>query len=325
MKKVLSLLFVVSLVLTLVACGSSSESVQKPDDSAAKNSNDGPTIYVVLKTLSSQYWKFVEAGANTAGKDLGVNVVVLGPPSEAHIVEQVNMLEDVLGQNPAAIVTAPTQPTTVIDVFNRAKSQNVPVLLIDTDADWADKHTFLGTDNFSAGKEGGKLLASMLKPGDKVALLEGARGNTAMDDRIRGAKEVLEEAGMVVVAQQPADSDKFKAAGVIEAVLQTNPDLAGIFSSNDDMAVGALSATKVSGLKIPIIGTDGTIEAVELIISGELAGTIAQSPYDMGYEGVAYALKVINGEQIDQRIPANVNIITSDNAQEFLEFLKSIN
>nr|WP_237072071.1 substrate-binding domain-containing protein [Priestia flexa] len=72
------------------------------------------------------------------------------------------------------------------------------------------------------------------------------------------------------------------------------------------------------------MGTDGTVEAVESIIAGKMAGTIAQSPYDMGYQGVENALKTIKGEKIEKRIDSGIDIITKENAQEKLEFLQSI-
>lgn len=89
------------------------------------------------------------------------------------------------------------------------------------------------------------------------------------------------------------------------------------------MALGALRALEGKG-DIPVIGTDGTVEAVESIIAGKMAGTIAQSPYDMGYQGVENALKTIKGEKIEKRIDSGIDIITKENAQEKLEFLQSI-
>ncbi|MFC4767116.1 sugar ABC transporter substrate-binding protein [Effusibacillus consociatus] len=164
----------------------------------------------------------------------------------------------------------------------------------------------------------------MLKKGDKVALIAGALGNPATDERIKGAKKALEAAGMVIATEQPADSDKAKAMSVLENILQTNPDIKGVFSANDDMAIGALRAIEAKGLKIPVIGTDGTIEAVESIIAGSLAGTVAQSPYEMGYKGVENALKVIRGEKIEKRIDSGVDVISKENAQKKLDFLKGI-
>lgn len=145
-----------------------------------------------------------------------------------------------------------------------------------------------------------------------------------MDQRIKGAKESLEEAGMVIVAEQPADSDKTKANSVVENILQNNPNIKGIFSANDDMAIGALRATESKGIKLPIIGTDGTAEAIQSIIDGDLAGSIAQNPYEMGYKGVENAVKAMKGEKVESRIDSGIDIITSDNAQEKLDFLEGI-
>lgn len=322
MKRVLSLLLVLAMA-GLAGC-SGSPTGGDTGGGPKEGGGDKPEIVVVLKTVSSQYWKFVEAGAKKAFADLGVSGKVIGPASEALVMEQVNMLEDVLSQNPDALVVAPTQPSTAIPVFEKYKEKGIPVILIDTDAGWPDQTTFIGTDNTTAGMQGGKLLASMLKPGDKVALISGALGNPATDARIKGAKEVLEKAGMVVVAEQPADSDKAKAMAVMENILQTTPDVKGVFCANDDMAIGALRAIEAKGLKIPVIGTDGTIEAVEAILAGSLAGTVAQRPFDMGYKGVEAALKVVKGETIPKRVTVGVDLITRENAKEKLEFLKQI-
>ncbi|SFJ88268.1 sugar ABC transporter substrate-binding protein [Thermoflavimicrobium dichotomicum] len=308
-------LFIIGLILCLVWFTAGCESMKE----------DGrPKVMVILKTLSSQYWKFVEAGAKEAAKKLNVDVTIVGPSSEAKIDEQISLLEDAITQEPDALVVSPSQPVTVIPAFEMAKKKKIPVLLVDTDADWDDKVTFLGTDNYTAGKKGGEQLASMLKPGDKVAIIAGALGNTAMDHRVKGAKEVLQAKGIKVVAEQPADSDKEKALSVMENILQKNPDIKGVFSANDDMAIGALRALEARKLKIPVIGTDGTIEALESIQAGNLSGTIAQNPYQMGYKGVETALKAIRKEKVSKRIDTGVDVITRKNAQKKMNFLKGL-
>jgi len=250
--------------------------------------------------------------------------MVVGPAAESEVIQQVNMLEDQISQAPGAILVSPSQPETVVPVLESAASSGTPVLLIDTDVDFEGKTTFIGTENFTAGQEGGKLLASMLEKGDKVVLISGALGNPATDERIKGAKEALEAAGMEIVAEQPAESDKAKAMSVMENILQNDKDVKGVFAANDDMAIGVLRAVQAENLDVKVIGTDGTEEAVQSIIDGNLAGTIAQSPYNMGYQGVENALKVMKGESIDERIDAGIDIITQENAQEKLDFLKSI-
>ncbi|GKU83596.1 sugar ABC transporter substrate-binding protein [Niallia sp. NCCP-28] len=316
MKKMPIVIFILCFsILTLLGC---SNQANETNASGEKKTGD-LKIQVVLKTLSHPYWKSVEAGAKKAGEDLGVSVEVNGPPSEADVIDQVNMMDNAISQGVDALVVSPSQPSTVSNVFDLAKSSNIPVLLVDTDADWKDKVSFIGTDNYSAGKEGGKYLASLLKKGDKVALVEGAKGNLASDERIKGAKEELKKAGMNIVAQQPADSDKFKAAGVIDAVLQNHRDLAGVFAANDDMAIGALSATNQAKINIPIVGLNGGDEATKLISEGKLAASVAQSPYDIGYMGVENAVKTIKGEKIEKRIPTPIKVVTKENAEEHLK------
>nr|WP_106780769.1 sugar ABC transporter substrate-binding protein [Lysinibacillus timonensis] len=309
-----------ALTVLLAACGSTENS----SNGSSSEGGGAENISVVLKTLSSPYWKYVEAGAKKAGEDLGVNVTIVGPSSEAEIIQQVNMLEDQLSQNPDAIVVSPTQPDTVIPVLEEAASQGKPVLLIDTDADFEGKTTFIGTENYDAGQEAGKEIASKLQPGDKVVLISGALGNPATDSRIKGAKDALEEAGMVIAAEQPADSDKTKAMSVMENILEAEDDIKAVFSANDDMAIGVLRAVEAANLDIIIYGTDGTEEAVQSIIDGGLTGTIAQNPYNMGYEGVKNAVNAAKGETIETRIDSGVEIITSENAEEQLQFLQSL-
>lgn len=320
MKKFLMFLMGISLfTLILAGCAETDAADDGKSDKSGK-----PEVVVVLKTLSSPYWKFVEAGSKQAFKDLDINGKVVGPASESQIVEQINMMDDALSKNPDALVSSPTQPPTAVPVFEKYHKKNIPVLLVDTDADWSDKTTFIGTDNNTAGKIGGEYLASLLTPGDKIAIIGGALGNSATDERVKGAVEALEAAGFDVVANQPADSDRSKATNVMENILQNHPDVKGVFAANDDMALGASRAIESKGLDIKVIGTDGTIEAVEAIIAGSLAASVAQNPYEMGYQSVVNALKAINGEEVDKRIDSGAEIISKENADEQLEFLQSL-
>jgi ribose transport system substrate-binding protein len=111
---------------------------------------------------------------------------------------------------------------------------------------------------------------------------------------------------------------------VLENVLQNNPDLKGVFAANDDMALGAQRAAEAKGAKIAIVGTDGNADAIQAILSGKLAGSVAQNPYDMGYKGVENALKAIKGEHVEKRIDSGAEVINKDNAQKKLDFLNSL-
>ncbi|SKA16985.1 sugar ABC transporter substrate-binding protein [Consotaella salsifontis] len=280
-----------------------------------------PRIAVILKTLSSQYWKVVAAGAQDAAKKYDVDLILLGPPTEDAVEQQINMVQDALSQHPGALVFSPSQPPTAVGVLKKAAEAKVPVILVDTGMPerFTDYVTFIGTDNLAAGKAGGEALAKVLKKGDKVILLDGAPGNPSMTDRVDGAKEVLEAAGIEVASRQPAYSDREKAFTVTQNILQSTPDIAGVFAGNDEEALGAMRALQQSGKKVPVIGVDANDENLKAILSGDLYGSIAQGNYQMGYLGIEKALDAINGKPVDKRIDSGATLVTKENAQKVLD------
>jgi ribose transport system substrate-binding protein len=76
---------------------------------AAAVAQTKPTIPVIVKDVTSPYWRAVLAGARKAGQDLGVNVVALGTQSESDANGQISILAKAVASNPAAIVIAPAE------------------------------------------------------------------------------------------------------------------------------------------------------------------------------------------------------------------------
>lgn len=283
-------------------------------------------VGMVLKTLSSQYWKIVAAGAQQAADKAGVELILLGPPTEDAVEQQINMVQDVLSQGIDVLVFSPSQPAASINVLQKAKAKGVPVILVDTGmpASFTDYLTFIGTDNVAAGRAGGTALAAQLKKGDKVILLDGAPGNPSMSDRIKGAEEVLKAAGMVIAAKQPAYSDREKAYTATQNILQSTPDIKGVFAGNDEEALGALRALQQAGKKVPIIGVDANEDALKSILAGDLYASVAQGNYDMGRLGIEKAIAVKAGQKVDKRIDSGATMMTKANAQSLLDFRMSI-
>jgi ribose transport system substrate-binding protein len=321
MKRFVSVLMIMVLVCVTVGGIFAAGTKEQPASAGGKLK-----VAMVLKTLSSQYWKIVAAGAMDAAKKHNVELILQGPASEDMIEQQINMLQDVLTQKPAVLCVAPSQPPTVIPVLEKAKAQGVPAIIIDTPmpSEYTNYASFIGTTNINGGRQGGKYLASLLQKGDKVALLLGAPGNPSTTDRVQGAKEELEAAGMVIAAVQPAYSDRDRGFSVIQNILQANPDIKGVFSSNDEMALGAIRALQQAGKRIPVIGFDAIADAAKAVLSGDMAASVAQHPYDMGRLGVEMAIKLSKGETIEKRIDSGTEIINKANAQKQLDFLASI-
>jgi ribose transport system substrate-binding protein len=274
-------------------------------------------VAVVLKAVNSDYWKIVKAGAEDAGKALGVKVDVLGPNAETDIAGQTSIMEDQIVKKVSALVVAPSQPSAAVATFDKADQGKIPVLLIDTNANWDKKKSFIGTGNLAGGEVGGKFIAGKLQKGDEVVILRGALGDGTHDERTNGAKKAMEDAGLKVVAVQPANSDRNMGMSVMENLLQTYPNVKAVFCSNDEMALGATRALSQAGKKgVITVGFDGSPDALKSIKAGELTGSVAQSPYNIGKFGVEAAVKLAKGETIDARIDTGTSMITKENAEK---------
>ncbi|HHV84104.1 sugar ABC transporter substrate-binding protein [Tepidanaerobacter syntrophicus] len=321
--KVLSLLVGVMLICSLIA-GCGEQQASQSSENEQQKAEEPIKIGVIVKALNSDFWKTVEAGAKAAGKDLGVEVEVLGPSAETAVSEQINMIEDQITKGVSALAVAPSQPASAIPVFDQAKAAGIPVVLIDTDAPWDDKVSFVGTGNYNGGKQAGEFIAEKLGKGGKVVILRGAVGDPTHDERSNGAIEVLREKGLEILDIQPANSERGLGMTVMENILQVHPDVQAVFATNDEMALGALRALQAANKKIIVVGFDGSPDALKSIENGELTATVAQNSFNIGYQGVVAAVKAAKGEPVDKRIDTGTKIISKDNVKEEMEKLQEI-
>ena len=328
MKKRMLALVLSGLMLTgtLVGCGGDKAPAgsggSTAGGSSAAGGGDGEyEITTICMALNSDYWHMVEAGAKLAGKELGVKVNVIGPNAESDSATQINMVEDAVNNKVDAIVLAANEPTSLVSAAQTVKNAGIPLVLIDAMLNTEDESLyscFVGTGNLDAGRQGGEFIASKLQKGDKVAIIRGLVGQTVHDQRSEGAQKAMEEAGLEVVAVQPADSDRGKAVNVAENIIQANPDIKAFYSTNDDMALGAYQAVAAAGMKdVVVVGFDGTFNAMDSIEKGEMSGSVAQQPIEEGYQGVVNAVKILKGESVEKQQPLDVVVLSKDNVADF--------
>lgn len=264
------------------------------------------------------FWAAVEAGAVQAGIDYGVDVVVLAPPTESDVTAQIAQVEDAVVQGAAGIAIAPTDPEALGPALDDAIAAGVNVVFVDSNGN-NEGVTFIGTDNQAGAALAGQYLCDNVAEGGKVALLQGIISTTTGQLRATGGAEAIRACGLDLVAELPADWDVQKGQQVTEDILTQNPDLAGIFASNDNMALGAVEALRLQGLldQVTLVGFDANPNAADAILAGEMEATIAQNPFNMGYLGVESLIQLVNGETLDPVIDTGTLLVDASNAAEY--------
>ena len=253
----------------------------------------------------------MKAGCDAAAADLGVTVNVVGPGAESEIEQQVSMIEQQIGAGCDAIIVAPNDAGAASGALASAIG-SIPVLSVDTNVGIEGQTSFVGTSNVDAAKEGGLWAAEQAGEGANAVIIYGQEGDNTSNMRREGYQAACDEAG---------------ATKTMEDLLNAYPDQIDIvLCHNDDTAIGAMNACKSAGVDdMIIVGFDGNASAVDLILAGEMVkATVAQQPYEMGYQAVEAALKAINGETVEEVINAPVTVVTAENGQEYLDSLAAM-
>jgi ribose transport system substrate-binding protein len=267
------------------------------------------------------FWAAVQEGAETAGEDMGVTVTVMSPPQESDVAAQVSQIEDAISQGVDGIALAPTDPAALEPVVQQALDADIAVVFIDTQGSNEDV-TFIGTDNETGAALAGEYLCDNVPEGGKVAILQGIITQSTGMARAEGSKAAVEGCGLELVAETPAEWDRAKGLTATEDILTANSDLAGIFGSNDNMALGATEAIANAGIApedIVVVGFDANPDAAQAILDGTMDATVAQNPTNMGRFGVENLIKLINGEEIEPVIDTGTELVTEENAAEYAD------
>ncbi len=309
--------------LLLAAC---SQATATPAPTAAADqgttSGDKPVkIAVVVKAVTSDYWKLVGQGVQDAmTQDPSITATFLGPNEETDVEGEIRIIEAQISAKVDAIAVAPSQADQVAPTLQKAVDAGIPVVLIDTDiSTFTAKSAFVGTDNELGGELAGQFIATKLQSGDQVAIIRGAAGDPVHNLREQGATKALTDAGLKVVAVQPANSDRAMGQTVAENLLTANPDLKAIYATNDEMALGAVNAAKAAGKSLVIVGFDASPDGLQAIKDGSLSASVAQFPTKIGELGTLTAAAVARGQSVDSFVNTGVQVVTSENLSDFLK------
>ena len=281
--------------------------------------------FIVKDMTNPYYWRMGE-GAKQAADDLGIELSYVSAKFNGDIEGQIAVVEAELVKSPDAIVLVPMNGTALIPKVMEANASGIPVITADTRVDDgpAAVETFVGLDEEQSFTAMAEWVVEQLGGEGKIAILEGFRGSSTAELRLKGMMNVFDaNEGIEVVASISADWDREKGLKASEDILQAHPDVDAIVGSNDQMALGAVQAVKGAGKlgDILIVGDDAIPSALSALKAGELDATIDGNTDKVGYEAVKAAYEhVVNGAELDDWIVVPSSIMLADDVtQEYLD------
>ncbi|BEL03338.1 ABC transporter substrate-binding protein [Actinoplanes sichuanensis] len=223
--------------------------------------------------------------------------------------KQISDVEQMIDSGVQLLIIAPLNSDGWDSVFAKASAKKVPIVTIDRKINATackDYLTFIGSDFAEQGKRAADEMAKALGNKGEVAILLGAPGNNVTTLRTSGFKDQIAKVApdIKVTFEQTGNFSREEGQKVAEQLLQSNPDINGIYGENDEMALGAVTALKGAGKKagdVKIVSIDGTEGAVQGIVDGWISAVIESNPR-FGPLAFETATKFFGGEAVGQDI-----------------------
>ena len=244
--------------------------------------------YLIASNTAVPYWKAAAAGLAAAGAEYGVTVDTRGPASFNPQAE-VDAFREAVASKPAGILVSVSNSSQLAPEINAAIAAGIPVITIDSDSPESKRLYFIGTNNYEAGKLGGRRLVSQLNGKGNVVFFTNP-GQPNLQERLKGYQDIL------------ADYKAIKTVEVFDikadpgtALDQTTAYLARTGDAKIDAFVclesrsGANVAEAFKRRNVTdrvLITMDTDTDTLQLVGDGTIDSTIAQKPYTMAYLGL---------------------------------------
>ncbi len=282
-----------------------------------------------LPGVVDPFYQVMQLGVEAAAKDLGLEVVTQVPATWG-VEVQTPILDAMIARGDLNyLITAPTDKDQMIGPLKAALDSGVKVITVDTflgDGNYVTGPvtfpiSYIGSDNVEGGRISARGLAKAIGGKGTVYINSTNPNVSSVEGREQGFAEVMakEFPDIKVLGPDYNLDDMNKAAQQTAAVLEQNPDLAGVFGTNVFSAQGAGTAVVNAGLggHVQVVAYDATKAAIELMGKGVVSLVLAQKPYDMGYMAVQFAVADAAGvTSLPRRVETGFAIIDKDNVKD---------
>lgn len=287
--------------------------------SAPAGKSGKPTVCLVMKSLANEFFQQMRDGAvKHAAKRADLTLKAVGTQNETDIDGQVAAVEKCVTEQVTAIVIAPADSRALIAPLKRAMNAGTKVVNIDVKLDddalksAGIEVPFVGPDNRDGAKQSGMELAKAVGKGGKVVMLEGNPGAANAEQRAQGFRDAVREGGLKLLDSKTAHWETEEAHTVFGNMLTAHPDVKGVLTGNDAMALGALKAIKDAGKagQVKIASFDNIPAIQPNVKDGSVVATLEQYGSQQAANGIDYAMRMIKGEKITGWQKTPIKLIT---------------
>ncbi|MFO1105146.1 MAG: D-ribose ABC transporter substrate-binding protein [Amaricoccus sp.] len=278
---------------------------------------------IIITDPSNPYWLTEGKVAEATAKALGYTANVSAHKGDTNT--ESNLIDTAITNKSKAIILDPANADGSIGAVKKAVAAGIPVFLVNAEINQEGLAKAQLVSNNAQGAAIGaqQWVESVGDKGNYVELFGNPADNNAAT-RSNGYETVLTQyPDLTKVAREVANWDRTQGYNKMQSMLQAHPDIVGVISGNDEMALGAIAALKEAGklAKVKVGGFDGSPDAVAALKAGEMQYTVLQPVAVFSAEAVKQADNFIKtgktGAATEKQLFDCV-LVTPDMADQFV-------
>ena len=280
-------------------------------------------IAIITPSHDNPFFKAEADGAKAKAEALGYETVVLVHNDDAN--KQSQLIDTAIARGAKAIILDNAGADATVAAVQKAKTANVPSFLIDREINATGVAVAqIVSNNYQGAQLGAQEFVRLMGEKGNYVELVGKESDTNAGIRSKGYHDIIDDyPEMKMVARQSANWSQPEAYSKMESILQANPNIKGVISGNDTMAMGAWAALSTAGRKdVIVVGFDGSNDVRDSIRSGGIKATVLQPAYRQAEIAVEQADKYIKTKAApaQEKQLMDCVLITPDNAGKLETF-----
>lgn len=276
------------------------------------------TVALVAKSTQTEFWLSVFAGAEAAATEYNLKLTITGPETEEDYEAQNRMVADAVAAGAEALVFSAIDYENNASAIDDAARAGVKIVAIDSSVASEMVSTYIGTDNYAAGRMAAQAALERVEGELTVGIVNYDISSANGQEREHGAVDLLQESGRAEVAAVINTlAEAGQAKEDTEAMLAEHPEINVLLAFNEPTSVGAAEAVSALGLSesVFLVGFDSNVVTVDGLREGSVDALVVQNPYAMGYLGVESAYKLLagQGDSLEKTVDTSTQVVDREN------------
>ena len=273
--------------------------------------------FAVVYPIIHPFFEDTSRGAEEAAAAIGAKVQLHGP-DVFDVQKQIEIVENLIAMKVDGFGIGSTDSKALTPLIDKAMDMGIKVVSFDTDAPESKRLSYIGTDNFNAGKHMGEALVKQLDGKGTVLVSMGVPSQLNLKQRLDGVEEVLKDyPEVVIVDTQSGQGDPAMTLANIEDMVKAHPDFDALIGIDAAAAPAAATVWKGKGLQQVVIVFDDLPETLQGIRDGQITISIAQKQFLWGQLMVERLNEACDGIAIPENEDTGTIEITKDNVDTY--------